>query len=122
MASSTEIVPLEIVELNSFRKDADELLSPVELEALRQELAVTRQMGTIIPGTGGIRKFRWGSKNKGKRGGVRVIYYYGGDNMPIFLIAIYAKNEKIDMSVVELRLASSLVEELREVYSFQIRN
>lgn len=116
VVASDPVRPLEIVELKSFEKEADELLSREELEQLRQELAVLRQLGTVISGTGGLRKFRWGAKGKGKRGGVRVLYYYGGDHMPIFLIAIYAKNEKVDMTPAEKKAATKLVAALNLEY------
>ena len=54
--------------------------------------------GDIIAGTGGVRKIRWAAKGKGKRGGVRVIYYYHSDNMPLILITGFAKNEMENIS------------------------
>ena len=77
-----------------------------ELEQLREEQSVLRQLGSVVAGTGGLRKFRHGAKGKGKRAGARVIYYYG-DHMPIFLIAIYAKSEKTDMSNAEKKAAKN---------------
>lgn len=83
---------------------------------MRQELATLRQLGTVIGGTGGLRKFRWGAKQKGKRSGIRIIYFYGGDHMPIFLIAVYGKNEKADMSPAEKKAATKFVKALEKEY------
>ena len=60
-----------------------------------------------------------GAKGKGKRGGVRVVYYYGGDHMPIFLIAIYAKNEKIDMTAAEKKASKKFVQEIKKQYAMR---
>jgi mRNA-degrading endonuclease RelE of RelBE toxin-antitoxin system len=103
---------IQVDELASFQADAAQLLTPQELVKMIDELATLRQLGNIISGTGGLRKFRWGAKGKGKRGGVRVIYYYGGEHMPIYLIAIYGKNEKADMTGPEKKAASKLAEAL----------
>jgi mRNA-degrading endonuclease RelE of RelBE toxin-antitoxin system len=106
--------PLEVVEVGDFRRDALAALSEAELDQLRNELATLRQLGSVIKDTNGLRKFRWGAKGKGKRGGVRVIYYYGGDHMPLFLIALYAKNEKADLTAAEKKAAKKLVEALKK--------
>jgi len=107
---------LELVELGDFGKDARALLTEDQLTGLGDELATLRQLGNVIKDTGGLRKFRWGAKGKGKRGGVRVVYYYGGDHMPIFLIAIYSKSEKADMTGPEKKAARKLVETLKNEY------
>ncbi len=107
---------LELVELSTFVRDADRLLSREELESLRQDLGALRLAGDLIKGTGGLRKLRWSFQGRGKRGGVRVIYYYGGDHMPIFLIAIYSKSEKDDLSSAERKAATALVKALRQEY------
>jgi hypothetical protein len=90
--------PLKVIEARSFSRDADQILSRDQLEVLRQDVATLRQLGSVIKGSGGLRKMRCGTGHKGKRGGARVIYYYGGDHMPVFLVAIYAKSEKEDVS------------------------
>ena len=54
-----------------------------------------------MQGTGGIRKFRWASGNKGKNGGVRVIYYYHNESVPLFLLSIFGKSEKSNLSKSE---------------------
>ena len=54
--------PLEVVELNSFANDADKLLRTDELDELRGELAELRQLGDVIPDSGGLRKFRWAQR------------------------------------------------------------
>lgn len=53
--------------------------------------------GSIIPGGGGIRNLRWGGKGKGKRGGVRVIYYWQVKKDEIWMLTVYAKNEAEDI-------------------------
>ncbi len=107
---------LEIVEVGSFAADAGNILPAHEIEEMKQELACLRQLGSVIEGTGGLRKFRFGAKGKGKRGGARVLYYYGGDHMPIFLIAIYPKSEKENISAAEKKAIKKLINCLIEEY------
>jgi hypothetical protein len=102
---------LEVVELNDFAKDARKIFNEEELGELHQHFGMFRQLGTIIKGTGGLRKARWSASGKGKRGGARVIYYYGGDHMPIYLIAVYSKSEKADMTQPEKKAATKFVAE-----------
>ena len=54
-----------------------------------------------MQGTGGIRKFRWASGNRGKSGGARVIYYFHNESMPLFLLTLFGKNEKANLSKAE---------------------
>ena len=55
----------------------------------------------VNPGSGGIRKLRFGFGGRGKRGGARVIYLFGGDDVPVFLLAVFAKNDKADLTPAE---------------------
>jgi len=68
-----------------------------------------------MEGTGGIRKLRWAREGKGKSGGVRIIYFYHNNEMPLYLLTLYGKNEKDDLSASErnalAKLARILVRE-----------
>jgi hypothetical protein len=66
----------------------------------------------VIEGTGGLRKVRVGLGAKGKRGGARVIYYFYNPDRPILLLALYAKNEKSDLSPQDRKTYVALVKEL----------
>jgi hypothetical protein len=83
---------------------------------LKREVATFRQLGNVIEETNGLRKFRYGAKGKGKRGGARVLYYYGGDHMPIFLIAIYPKSEKENITDAEKKAIRKLIRALGDEY------
>jgi hypothetical protein len=107
---------LEIVEVGSFAADAADILTEEQIEALKQEVAYFRQLGSVIEGTGGLRKLRFGAKGRGKRGGARVLYYYGGDHMPLFLIAIYPKSVKENISAAEKKAIKKLINCLAEEY------
>ncbi len=61
-------------------------------------LAYNPAAGDLVPGTGGVRKLRWGLEGRGKRGGARVVYFYHDAGMPIFALTAYAKNERADLS------------------------
>jgi hypothetical protein len=69
--------------------------------------------GVVVEGTGGVRKVRWGREGVGKRGGVRVIYYYLDEDVPLFLISIFAKSAKADLDAREKRDARAFVHSLK---------
>ncbi len=104
--------PVSVLELAGYRRRADQLLSGDEQEAVIDLVAYEPACGDVIPGTGGLRKVRIGRGGHGKRGGARVIYYFHDASVPIFLLAIYAKNEKGDLTAAEKREFSGLVKEL----------
>jgi len=100
---------LEVVELNDFARDARRIFTEAEIAEMLQHFGMFRQLGNVIQGTGGLRKARWSAAGKGKRSGARVIYYYGGDHMPIYMVAIYSKSEKVDMTPAEKKAATKFV-------------
>ena len=67
----------------------------------------------MIRGTGGLRKIRWTRPGIGKRGGVRVIYYYYDQESPVFLISAFAKNEKENLTAANLKYLTALTETLK---------
>jgi hypothetical protein len=76
-------------------------LSDLERQAIIDFLADHPTAGDRIPGTGGARKFRFAGRGKGKSGGYRVITYFGGDDIPVFLLAVFAKGDKVNLSMAE---------------------
>ena len=68
--------------------------------------------GDLIQGTGGTRKLRWARADKGKSGGVRVIYYFHSDMMPLYLQAVFGKNEKANITAEERNILSKAVKDL----------
>jgi len=90
--------PVSVTELAGYKRRADELLNADEQAAIVDLVAYNPTYGDLIAGTGGLRKLRVGRRGSGKRGGARVIYYFYNEDIPILLMAIYAKNEKADLS------------------------
>ena len=80
-------------------------------------IAGNPEAGDIIVGTSGARKIRWtGDSNKGKRGGVRVIYYYHDSNMPIFLFTAYGKQHKANLSKLERSSLKIIIKQIVDNY------
>jgi len=86
------------IELQSFAVVRDKYLSDDDFAALQFYLAEHPGVGTVIPRSGGCRKVRWSAEGRGKRGGVRVIYFLQLNPEQIVLVTMYAKNvqENID--------------------------
>ena len=71
------------------------------------------EAGDVIPEAGGVRKVRWGRAGAGKRGGARVIYFYHDDTRPLYLLLVYAKARKEDLSADEKRAVRKLAAMLK---------
>ena len=90
-----------VAELPEFIRTADKLLSLVERQDLIQYLASHPRAGDLMEGTGGVRKLRWRRGDHGKSGGVRVIYYFHDERMPIYLLTLFAKGDRANLSKAE---------------------
>ena len=90
--------PVSVIETPEFLAATRRIMDEEERGVLVDYLARNPLVGELIPGTGGIRKLRWGLEGRGKRGGARVVYYYHNDVMPIFALTAYAKNERADIA------------------------
>lgn len=67
-------------------------------------------LGKVIPGSGGIRKLRWGVEKRGKRGGARFIYYWAKDDDQILMLFVFAKNEADDLTKDQIAQLRAVVE------------
>lgn len=105
-----------VVETKAFAADARRLLTELERQALIEWLAANPQAGDLIPGTGGARKVRWAAKGKGKSGGVRSITYFGGYDVPLFLLAIFGKGEKSNLTQAECNELRAILASLTDEY------
>ncbi len=107
---------ITIAELPEFIKNAKQLLSEDERENLIKFLAGHPSAGKIMKGTGGVRKLRWARKGMGKRSGARVIYYFYDETIPLFLLTIFGKNEKDNLSKAERNELSGLSKKIVDSY------
>ena len=97
-----------VAETSTFCRQADKLFSEDERRKLVDYPARNPMAGDEIPGTGGVRKLRFGALGRGKRGGARVICFYGGERMPVYALLAYAKSAKTDLSPAERRAVATL--------------
>ena len=96
-----------VVETPVFIRRAEKLLSEDEHAELIAFLASDPEAGDEIVGTGGVRKVRYGAKGKGKSGGVRVIYYFYDQDMPIYALLVYGKNERADLTAKQRKAVAA---------------
>jgi hypothetical protein len=101
---------MRILETPAFARRIAALLTESEHWALQEFVAAMPLTGRLIPGGHGLRKLRWRTKGRGKRGGLRVIYYYRVKDY-IFFVAAYSKTEREDLSATQLRALVQLIGE-----------
>ena len=106
-------------ESKPFSKKLDNFLEKNKLkkedfEELKEDLRKNPETGDLVPGAGGLRKVRLKSISGGKSGGFRICYYDDESRERIFLITIYSKNEKSDLSPADKKLFKELINEIKK--------
>ena len=104
-------VPYSFRESSLFTKDVYRYLTEDSYLALQEFLLHSPSEGDVIRGSGGLRKLRWRATGRGKRGGTRVIYYWADAKGYIFLLDIYPKSERDDLTPGEIKQLRAIVEE-----------
>jgi hypothetical protein len=94
---------ISFIETKLFTRLAQEYLSDDDYLKLQQALLSDPEAGVIIPGSGGVRKLRWGVSGRGKHGGIRVIYFLRTRHGQIWMLTLYAKNVADSISAKVLK-------------------
>ena len=102
---------MRFVETPVFTREVVELLDDEEFRSLQLALLQRPELGPMIRGTGGLRKLRWAGQGRGKRGGLRVIYFWDEASETFYMLYVYPKNEQEDLTTLQLRVLNRLVRE-----------
>lgn len=103
---------MEFVEAPAFSRRVLDYLTDEGLRAVQAHLALNPEVGDLMVGTGGFRKMRWSDsrRGKGRRGGLRIIYYYFSSDHQIWLMTLYAKNEASDLTMQQKKMLKGAIE------------
>jgi hypothetical protein len=107
---------MELIEAPAFTRNVANYLDDDGYRELQNELTNNPELGDLMPGTAGFRKRRWGDRRRGKgrRGGLRIIYYYFPTDQQIWLMTLYDKNEALDLTSTEKKaLQAAIAAELK---------
>jgi hypothetical protein len=99
---------ITVAETPLFIRQVREVWDNAEREAFVEFIAQNPREGDLIPETGGVRKIRWVRPGSGKRGGVRVIYFYHSGDRPLYLLMIYAKARQENLTAEEKKIVRKL--------------
>jgi hypothetical protein len=106
---------MEFIEAPAFARHLADYLDDDGYRDLQVRLAASPELGDLMPGTGGFRKMRWtdARRGKGRRGGLRVIYYHFKSESQIWLMTLYSEDEASDLTAIERKaLVASIKREL----------
>jgi mRNA-degrading endonuclease RelE of RelBE toxin-antitoxin system len=99
------------IETPIFTDSVEKNLDDDDYRALQVTLLLRPEQGQVIRGSGGLRKIRWGVDGRGKRGALRVIYYWDRASSRCYMLFLYQKNEQGDLTVAQTRTLARLVRE-----------
>ena len=102
---------MEFIETPTFSKAAKDLIGDEVMRHLQMTLLSYPEMGAVIPGSGGLRKLRWVGSGKGKRGGLRIIYYWVTADHKIYLLYVYKKSKQEDLMSQQIKQLKALMED-----------
>ena len=105
-----------VVETPEFLRRAKSRMGEGDRRDLVDHLAAAPNAGDLMEGTGGARKLRWARPGSGKSGGLRVITFYGGAVLPVFIMTVFAKNEKANITKAERNELAAILSELARTY------
>jgi hypothetical protein len=104
-----------VIETHAFRRSCLAAgVSDAERFAIVDMVAANPRVGDVMEGTGGARKLRFAAKGKGKSGGYRVITFFAAPDVPVFLLDIFAKGEKVNLSKAERNELKSILSSLAD--------
>lgn len=103
---------ITVAETGEFIRKAKKLLSEDERQELVSYLSAHPESGAVMEGTGGIRKLRWARQGMGKSGGVRVIFFYYNQGMPLYALTLFGKSDKDNLTQSERNDLAKLVDVL----------
>ncbi|MGY8841027.1 MAG: type II toxin-antitoxin system RelE/ParE family toxin [Pseudomonadales bacterium] len=107
-----------IIELPEFLREARRLMDDSAIDDLKIFLSSHPYAGDLLTGTGGVRKLRWrASADKGKSGGVQVIYFFYHQNSPLLLLSVYSKSTKDNLSKKQLNSLKKITQKIRSIRS-----
>jgi mRNA-degrading endonuclease RelE of RelBE toxin-antitoxin system len=102
---------MRFVETSAFTAGARHLLSDDSYRALQVSLLLRPEQGRLIPGSRGLRKVRWAAEGRGKRGGLRIIYYWAQSRDAVYMLYVYGKQEQGDLTPAQLKMLIQAVQE-----------
>jgi len=111
-----EFKMLEVIELPTFVSDCEKVMAHAERHEFIAHISGHPEAGDVVQNTGGIRKVRWAVENKGKSGGVRVLYYYLDVDTPIYLLMAYKKGRKDTLSATDKQLLKDLAKIMKQTH------
>ena len=106
--------PIVVVETRPFQRFAADIWSDAEREEFIDAIARDPERGAVMQGTGGVRKVRWSREGMGKSGGARVIYYFHDEDAPLFLLTVYPKVQKDNLSRHERNAIKQVVTAIKQ--------
>lgn len=102
---------MRFLETTVFTSRLRGLVDEDEYRAVQLALMLRPEQGPLIPGSGGLRKLRWGARGRGKRGGLRLVYYWAPQERAFYMLYVYAKNEQGDLTPAQVKTLRRIVRE-----------
>ncbi len=107
---------ITVIETPEYLSRCKKLMEEKERFDIINFLSENPNVGNLIEGTGGARKLRWKRDGHGKSSGFRIIYFFHNQAIPLFLLTMFAKNEKVNLTIVERRQLKNILYELVDDY------